>query len=104
MWKASFWAANHSGRVVHWASRPVACHLRGGVVIMVVLFGWFSRCRVVLFLIYIVVASGLTPLGSSRSSADEQTAGDAPKPTGQDRYFENSIGIDLVTVDHKFNK
>ena len=63
--------------------------------------GWFSGGRVVLFLNYIVVASGfmlLGPLGSSPSSANEQTAGDAPKPTKQDRYFENSIGMKLVRI------
>lgn len=65
---------------------------------MVVSSGSFFRGRVVLFLIYNVVASGLMLLGSSPSSADEQTGGGASTPIGQDRYFENSIGMKFVRV------
>lgn len=65
---------------------------------MVVQSGQFSFSPVVLFLIYIIVSSGFTPLGSSRSSADEQTDEGSAKPNGQVRYFENSIGMKLARI------
>jgi len=66
---------------------------------MVVQPGRYSSFTVVLFPICFVITTGLAPLGSSPASADEQTSRDAPEPSGQDRYFENSIGMKFVRIE-----